>query len=130
MICQHRYGETPLSSRAIPRVKPEACEIASLDKGGRMQKLVNSWGKQLQTPRPAPRVKDGVEFANLGQGGRMSRLMHEGDKLSGDLKPPPRATSSSGRRNIRKGKEGSISQIFAESGKWQIVSTPGLRSTQ
>lgn len=104
--------------------------MASMDRGGRMQNLLNSYGKLPESARPVPRVRDGLEYASLDQGGRMSRLMHEGDTLPGDLKPPPRAPSSSGRRNVRKGKKGTVSQVFAETAKWQIVTKPGIRSTK
>ncbi|XP_025079161.1 uncharacterized protein LOC112555145 [Pomacea canaliculata] len=126
----NKYGETPRSSRPVPRVKQEAAEMASMDRGGRMQNLLNSYGKLPESARPVPRVRDGLEYASLDQGGRMSRLMHEGDTLPGDLKPPPRAPSSSGRRNVRKGKQGTVSQVFAETAKWQIVTKPGIRSTK
>ncbi|KAL8585915.1 hypothetical protein ACOMHN_061076 [Nucella lapillus] len=126
------YGRTPRNSgKPPPRVKTEASENASLDHGGRMQTLFSNYGKQPQSSRPAPRVRDGGhDMAALDQGRRLARLMHEGDRLPGDSKPPPRATSSAGRRNTKKGKKSSISQVFSETSKWQIVPTPGLRKAK
>ncbi|XP_012943404.1 uncharacterized protein LOC101847371 [Aplysia californica] len=122
-----RYGETPRSTRAVPRVKPEAENTAKLDQGVQMDGLFHKYGNQPQSARPAPKVKNGHEIANLDKGGRMSKLMHEGNKLPSDPKPPPRAASSAGRKNIKKSR-GNISNIFAETSKWQIVPTPGVRN--
>lgn len=125
-----RYGTTPRSSRPAPRVKAEASENAELDQGKRMQNLFVSYGQQPQSARPAPRVKDGWNNAELDQGGRLSRLMHEGDKQPRDVKPQIRAASASGRRITKKNQQGSISQVFSETSKWQIVPSPGVRRSK
>ncbi|KAL8595945.1 hypothetical protein ACOMHN_018257 [Nucella lapillus] len=125
-----KYGTTPRSTRAVPRVKSEASDNYTLDQGKRMQGLLDRYGRQSQSARPMPRVRDGGhDNANLDQGGRLSRLMHEGDKLPRDSRPPPRAASASGRRILKKNQQGSISQIFGETSKWQMVPTPGIRSS-
>ncbi|CAL1542982.1 unnamed protein product [Lymnaea stagnalis] len=122
-----KYGETPRSARGVPRVKPEAQEIANLDRGVQMESLFHKYGKQQPQPQLAPKVKDGREIAEMDKGGRMSRLMHEINRLQSDPQPQPRAASSAGRNNIRKNR-GTISQIFTESAKWQIVPKPGIRN--
>ncbi|KAK7090721.1 uncharacterized protein [Littorina saxatilis] len=122
-----KYGTTPRSTRGVPRVKQEASENATLDQGGRMQNLFTNYGHQPQSARPAPKVRDGWNNAELDQGGRLSRLMHEGDKMRGDAKPQIRASSASGRLLTKKGKGSSISQIFSQNSKWQMVATVGVR---
>lgn len=111
-------------------MKVEASQNAELDQGKRMQNLFVSYGQQPQSARPAPRVKDGWNNAELDQGGRLSRLMHEGDRLQPDVKPPIRAASASGRRITKKNQQGSISQVFSEASKWQIVPAPGVRRSK
>ena len=124
----HSYGS--LSSRPdyAPRVKPEASENAEKGKGV-MGNLMGKYGRLPRSARPAPKVSEsGMESANLDKGGRMSRLMHEGSRLPRDPKPPPRATSKAA-KHILKLNRGQIGQIFAEQGRKQTVSAPGLRSS-
>ena len=95
-----------------------------------MRSLFAQYGNQPESARPAPRVRDGKEYATMDQGGRLSRLMHEGDKLPGNTKPPPHAASADGRRITNKGKQSSISQVFSETSKWQIVPAAGVRKAR
>uniref|UniRef100_A0A0B6ZT72 Uncharacterized protein n=1 Tax=Arion vulgaris TaxID=1028688 RepID=A0A0B6ZT72_9EUPU len=121
------YGQSQGTSRGVPRVKPEAEVIAKLDRGIQMEGLFHHYGKQKPMPQPQPKVKDGKDMAEMDRGGRMSRLMHEIQKLPSNHKPPLRAVSSAGRRNI-KNSRGSISNIFAETSKWQIIPKAGVRN--
>lgn len=121
-----QYGTNPESSIRVPRVKPEAERMANLDRGIQMEGLFHEYGKQKPIPPPAPKVKDGKEMAAMDRGARMSRLMHEIEKLPSSPRPHSRITSSAGRRNI-KNNRGSISNIFAETAKWQIIPKVGVR---
>lgn len=55
----HNHGLLSPSPRAPPRVKPEAQENADLDKGKRMERLINEYLQHPISSRPAPRVKPG-----------------------------------------------------------------------
>ena len=125
----HSYGSQSARPTYMPRVKPEASDNAVKGKGY-VGTLMGKYGKLNLDEKPNPKVRGiGQDNASLDQGGRMSRLMHEGDRMHPDPKPPPRANSKAA-KHIVKVSRGQIGQIFAEQGKRQTVSAPGLRKSQ
>jgi len=125
----HSYGSLSSRPTYAPRVKPEAAENAEKGKGY-MGTLMTKYGTLPKDNQPVPKVRgEGGENANLDKGGRISRLMYEGSRLPQDPKPPPRANSKSAKM-ILKASRGQMSKIFADQGKHQTVSRPGVRSAQ
>ncbi|CAG5115427.1 unnamed protein product [Candidula unifasciata] len=121
-----QYGTNLGSCVRVPRVKPEAEMMAKLDRGIQVERLFHEYGKQKTITQPAPKVRDGKEMAAMDRGVRMSKLMHEIEKLPSNPRPHSRITSAAGRRNM-KNNRGSISNIFAETSKWQIIPKVGVR---
>ncbi|KAK3094068.1 hypothetical protein FSP39_023759 [Pinctada imbricata] len=76
---------------AVPRVKPEAEDIANQHKGRSTNVLFKEYGNLPRSARPVPRVKhEAAETAELHSGNTMNRLMHDPKKIPLSARHQPR----------------------------------------
>lgn len=103
-------------AQPVPRVKPEAQEIATAHRGSSMATVMSSY-ELPRSARRAPRVKpEAEETAEVHQGGRMSGLLHDPKKLPESSRPVPRVKPD-GEENADVGKGRRMKKIMNKYGE-------------
>ena len=99
-------GVTPRpDDPAVPRVKPEAEDIANHHKGKSTDNLFKNYGRLPTSARPIPRVKqEASETAEKHSGNTMNSLMHNPRKLPLSARAVPRVKPEAEEIHSKEGK--------------------------